>query len=406
MRLTIHRGAHQVGGICIEIACGETTIIIDAGLPLDHDNQQTVESVLPQPLFDDLQKGKKKVDAVLLSHAHMDHYGLINGFPAGTKFYCGEPTADLINITNRTQACPTVQEPITKFQPWREFKIGPFCIKPFLMDHSAFGANGFLISANGKSIFFTGDFRGHGRKSKLLQRLIEKPPKVDALLMEGTLIGERASEQTVSEAELEEKFLNEMADKSGIVLVTTSSQNIDRLVTIFRAAKRSGRMFIIDFYTAEILEILKKYANLPNAEWPRIRVCYPGPLAKRFEQLGLQKILSRHRANGIRWTRINEIRERAVMLVRPGFLPNIKRSINLEGAVWIYSMWHGYLDLSKPLKNMKNYLEDKGVKFCFMHTSGHATISDLKGLVEAMKPELLYRSIAFIPKSTKAILKM
>ena len=129
MRLTIHRGANQVGGICIEIACGETTIIIDAGLPLDHDNQKTVESVLPQPLFDDLQKGKKKVDAVLLSHAHMDHYGLINSFPAGTKFYCGEATADLINITNRTQARPTVQEPVTTFQPWREFKIGSFCYK-------------------------------------------------------------------------------------------------------------------------------------------------------------------------------------------------------------------------------------------------------------------------------------
>ena len=398
MRLTIHRGANQVGGICIEIACGETTIIIDAGLPLDHDNQKTVESVLPQPLFDDLQKGKKKVDAVLLSHAHMDHYGLINSFPAGTKFYCGEATADLINITNRTQARPTVQEPVITFQPWREFKIGDFSIKPFLMDHSAFGANGFLVSANGKSIFFTGDFRGHGRKSKLLQRLIEKPPKVDALLMEGTLIGERASEQTVSEAELEEKFLNEMADNSGIVLVTTSSQNIDRLVTIFRAAKRSGRMFIIDFYTAEILEILKKYANLPNAEWPRIRVCYPGPLAKRFEQLGLQEILSKHSANGIKWTRINEIRERVVMLIRPGFMPNIKRSINLEGAVWIYSMWRGYLERSKPLKNMKKYLEDKGVKFCFMHTSGHATISDLKSLVEAMKPAFVIPIHSFYPE--------
>ena len=92
MRLTIHRGANQVGGICIEIACGETTIIIDAGLPLDYDSQQPVESVLPQPLFDDLQKGKKKVDAVLLSHAHMDHYGLINSFTKRNKtlswLYC------------------------------------------------------------------------------------------------------------------------------------------------------------------------------------------------------------------------------------------------------------------------------------------------------------------------------
>jgi len=268
-----------------------------------------------------------------------------------------------------------------------------------LVDHSGFDALAFLIEADGKRIFYTGDFRGHGRKSKLFKRLIENPPKVDTLLMEGTLIGERASEQTISEEELEEKFLNEMADKSGIVLVTTSSQNIDRLVTIFRAAKRSGRMFIIDFYTAEILEILKKYANLPNAEWRRIRVCFPGPLAKRFEQLGLQEIISRHRANGIRWERINDIRERMVMVIRPGFLPQLKRFINLEGAVWIYSMWRGYLNRSKPLKNMKNYLEDNGVKFCFMHTSGHAAISDLKRLVEAMRPEFVIPIHSFYPQN-------
>ena len=85
-------------------------------------------------------------------------------------------------------------------------------------------------------------------------------------------------------------------------------------------------------------------------------------------------------------------------MIRPGFLPNIKRSINLEGAVWIYSMWRGYLERSKPLKNMKKYLEDKGVKFCFMHTSGHATISDLKSLVEAMRPGFVIPIHSFYPE--------
>jgi hypothetical protein len=42
------------------------------------------------------------------------------------------------------------------------------------MDHSAFDAYGFLISAGDKSLFYTGDFRGHGRKGKLLDRFVEK----------------------------------------------------------------------------------------------------------------------------------------------------------------------------------------------------------------------------------------
>ena len=65
------------------------------------------------------------------------------------------------------------------------------------MDHSAFDAHGFLVEAGGKSVFYTGDFRGHGRKRKLLDRLIKKPPKVDALMMEGTLVGERSNESTM-----------------------------------------------------------------------------------------------------------------------------------------------------------------------------------------------------------------
>ena len=52
-----------------------------------------------------------------------------------------------------------------------------------------------------------------------------------------------------------------------------------------------------------------------------------------------------------------------------------------------------------PLKNMKNYLEDKGVKFCAMHTSGHATISDLKSLVEAMRPESVIPIHSFYPEN-------
>jgi ribonuclease J len=273
-----------------------------------------------------------------------------------------------------------------------------FSIKPFLMDHSAFGANGFLVSANGKSVFYTGDFRGHGRKSKLLKRLIDNPPKVNALLMEGTLISERAFENMASESELENAFLKEMVDNPGIVLVTTSSQNIDRLVTIFRAANRSGRMFIIDFYTAEILEILKKYAKLPNADWPRIRVCYPRPPARRFEELGLAGILNKHRKNGIKWTRINDIRERAVMLMRPGFLPQIKRFINLDGAVWIYSMWRGYLDRSESLQKLRDFLQMKGAQFRLLHTSGHAILSDLKRLANAVGPEFVIPIHSFYPE--------
>lgn len=82
--------------------------------------------------------------------------------------------------------------------------------------------------------------------------------------------------------------------------------------------------------------------------------------------VGLDDILVRHRQNGIKWTRINEIENNVVMLIRAGFLYDIKRFLGLEGATWIYSLWRGYFERSKPLRNLKSYLEDKGVRYEYL----------------------------------------
>ena len=35
MQLIIHRGAHEVGGSCVELTFEDSTILLDVGLPLD-----------------------------------------------------------------------------------------------------------------------------------------------------------------------------------------------------------------------------------------------------------------------------------------------------------------------------------------------------------------------------------
>ncbi len=385
----------------MEVSFRDSAILLDIGLPLDYDFSENIESHLPQPLFDKLRKDEKNIDAVILSHAHLDHYGLAGMIPQGVPVYCGEASSELISITGLMSPKKTQPIRFKTFEAWKTFQIGAFSVTPYLMDHSAFDAYGFLISVGSKSLFYTGDFRGHGRKGKLLDRLIENPPKANALLMEGTLVGERSNEATITESDLEEKFVSVIEKTPGIVLVTTSSQNIDRIVTIFRATKRTGRKLIIDFYTAEILERLKTYAKIPQASWRRIRVCYPYFLGQKFEKIGLNDILVRHREEGIKWTRINEIEDRAVMLIRAGFLYDIKRHLDLNGATWIYSLWPGYFQRSKPLRKLRAYLEGKGVRYEYLHTSGHAKLEDMKKLVDAMVPEMVIPIHSFHPDKYK-----
>lgn len=398
MKLVIHRGSNQIGGSCVEFGFEGHNILLDIGLPLDYRFEGEIDEQLPESLSPLLANNKSNIDALILSHAHLDHYGLAGLLPSEIPVYCGDASAELMEITSRTGFGKLRPFQTKSFPSNEAFQIGPFSITPYLMDHSAFDAYGFLVSAGGKRVFYTGDFRGHGRKRRLLDRLTGNPPaKVDVLLMEGSMLGERAEEITLSESEVEDSFVREIEKTDGIVLVSTSSQNIDRLVSIFKAAKRTGRMLIIDFYTAEILERLGKYAKIPQPSWPRIRVCYPRMLADWFKRLGLEEVLERHRKNGIRWQRVNEISSKAIMLIRPGFLFELKRFMDLDSATWVYSMWRGYFERSRPLANLKSYLEGKGVRVEYIHTSGHAKLSDLKRLVSALEPKMVIPIHSFHP---------
>jgi ribonuclease J len=270
------------------------------------------------------------------------------------------------------------------------------------MDHSAFDAYAFLISAGGKHLFYTGDFRSHGRKANTIVRLMKNPPNVDVMIIEGTMLGPRSDERCLSEENLEEEIFLAIKETAGIVLVTAASQNIDRMVSIYKAAKRAHRCLVIDFYTAEILERLGKYAKLPQATWPGIRVCYPQRLEGWFELLGLDDILQRHRRNGISWRAIRETEDKSVMLIRPGYLVDIKKHLALVGATWIYSMWPGYIDRGNAFDGLLAYLKEKGARIEFLHTGGHATLPDLIKLVEAIKPREVIPIHSFHPDRFKA----
>jgi len=67
----------------------------------------------------------------------------------------------------------------------------------------------------------------------------------------------------------------------------------------------------------------------------------------------------------------------------------------------IYSLWPGYFERSKTLQNLKSYLEDKGVRYEYLLTSGHAKLKDLKKLVDAMALKMVIPIHSFHPDKFK-----
>ena len=240
MRLIIHRGAQEVGGSCVEISSSTTSILCDFGLPLSFEFGEDMNSVLPEPLYSEMTSGRKKIDAVLLSHAHLDHFGLMAKLPSHIPVYMGAATSRQVQFMDRFTPHKVGQINRRPFYEGKVFGIGDIQITPFLVNHAAFDSYGFLIVAEEKSLFYTGDFRGHGRNEAGFADLLSRPPKVDILLMEGTLIGERLDELTPPETEIEKQMANLCRETKGAVFVSVPSMNIDRIVTIYRAAKQMG----------------------------------------------------------------------------------------------------------------------------------------------------------------------
>ena len=142
MNIVIHRGACQIGGSCIEISHTGNAILLDLGLPLDSDSSQDPESYLPQPLFEKILNGEKTIGAVILSHAHLDHYGLVDLLPRNIPVYCGAASAELMMATRKLAQGQDSEFKTVSLSHQKPFSVGAFTVTPFLMDHSAFDAYG------------------------------------------------------------------------------------------------------------------------------------------------------------------------------------------------------------------------------------------------------------------------
>jgi ribonuclease J len=96
--------------------------------------------------------------------------------------------------------------------------------------------------------------------------------------MEGTNIrpDESPAADQQTESEVEQAMVQTMKATKAMVLAVFSTQNIDRLVTVYRAALQADRDLVIDLYTASIAKATGN-ENIPHAgpDWPRVRVFIP-----------------------------------------------------------------------------------------------------------------------------------
>ena len=234
MKLIIHRGTNEIGGNCVEISTDRTRIILDVGMPLFRSHgepydtadlkrkskQELLESgILPK--VPGLFVEGRRTDAILLSHAHEDHTGLIKHSDDKIPIYASVGTSKMMKAGEKFALQPIlVRSRHQEIKSDEPVQIGDITVTAYSVDHSIYGAQAFLIEAGGKTVLYSGDLRMHGRKPGMHRSLIEKvsKKKIDILMMEGTHIGHEGYKGS-TEYELEDEIAGYIKSAPGLSLI-------------------------------------------------------------------------------------------------------------------------------------------------------------------------------------------
>lgn len=360
MNIIIHRGTHQIGGSVIEISTASTRIVLDFGNELSLDEKYTSINLD----INGVTKGIPDCDGIVISHYHMDHLGQLTSALPEIPLYMGELSKEIAIISAEYQDKDLYLRLLgaNTFRGGEAFTIGNIHIRPLVIDHSAADSYMFVIEAEGKRVLYTGDFRMHGLRHHILEKLVNTYiGEVDVLITEGTSLS-RDADECISEAAVLEDISSYIQDGK-YVFVMCSSTNIDRIMGVWQNMP-TDKVLICDAYQKRILDTVINNVYYESSLYRRHDsplVLNKGPYPKYYMDHGFVSL--------VRGTEY--------------FVSHIKEFPKDDVRI-IYSMWTGYIEENLALKTL---LDTYPTYIC--HASGHVSKDDLVQFIELVNPDAI-----------------
>lgn len=386
MKITIHRGLDQIGGCITEVYTATSRVFIDMGSNLPGSGRQMSKEEEREYVANLFFQNKKENEAVIYTHAHEDHVGMFVHVPENVPQYIGEGGLELLLAKYRTllkaplnsEEVASVKEKIRRLEAFlfwerprrkpKSFCIGDITITPFYCNHSIYDSYMFLIEADGKRIWHTGDYREHGFLGKALTKVLRVYAKdIDVLITEGTNL--KKTEKCIHESVVSSRMAHVM-QAFKYVFVLASSTDIDRLAAIQRAAKSAHKnLYINSAYMKETMRIFTE----------REAENYNG-LYKFQPRFATERSLGKMKRDGfVLVTGVNKMDDIELM----------RMQLSDDETVLIYSSWDGYYKIPEQVEvnPMYKLFRDSFNNVVDIHTSGHADRETIKKIIKIVNPK-------------------
>jgi ribonuclease J len=391
---------NEIGGNKILLQNRDVKVFFDFGMSfalkkqyysppfLSPKSEKSLQELGILPKIDGIYKFDEKapeIDAVFISHGHMDHSAYLSFIKREIPVYCGETTKIILQaLSEMRRADLEFNVEGISFKSFRtgdKIAIDDLEIEPVHVDHSVPGAYGFVIRTTNGAVVYTGDFRAHGAKPEMTYDFVEKAKEARpvAVVTEATnMTGASVS----SEVEVENKLNSIVGQADGIVLADFAYTDVDRFNSFYRIAKKNGRCLAVSLKQAYLLNALRRDKGLSIPELNDENILIFRKSKKKYDKWESQ-IMEKYPDKIVDVFEVSKRQCKAVLAMSFYDLEELVEIDPEAGSCHILSASEPFNEeMEIDFERLVNWLRHYGLPQYHVHVSGHIMPLQLKAILK------------------------